>query len=69
MMKTPEDIKKGLATCIGKCDGTKECPCQDCNNACEDKLHHDVYAYIQQLETEEVVVAKKETPTGDTSDA
>ena len=61
MMKTPEEIKKGLECCLGDthayhCD---ECPYADdeseVDDGCDDngiQLLEDALAYIQQLEAE-----------------
>lgn len=50
-MKTPEEIKKALEICIGKCTGNKpHCPYAKYVNGCEDTLNRDALAYIQQLE-------------------
>lgn len=50
-MKTPEEIKKGLEICRGKCTGNKpHCPYDKYVNGCEDTLNRDALAYIQQLE-------------------
>lgn len=50
-MKTPEEIKKGLEICRGKCTGNKpHCPYDKYGDGCEDTLNRDALAYIQQLE-------------------
>ena len=50
-MKTPEEIKKGLETCIGKCTGNKpHCPYHTCGDGCMDSMNRDALSYIQQLE-------------------
>ena len=50
-MKTPEEIKKGLETCIGKCTGNKpHCPYHYCGDGCMDSMNRDALALIQQLE-------------------
>nr|DAI28100.1 MAG TPA: Protein of unknown function (DUF551) [Caudoviricetes sp.] len=50
-MRTPEEIKKGLEICRGKCTGNKpHCPYDKYVNGCEDALNRDALAYIQQLE-------------------
>ena len=52
-MKTPDEIKKGLETCIGKCTGNKpHCPYDTCGDGCMDSMNRDALAYIQQLERE-----------------
>lgn len=52
-MKTPEEIKKGLETCIGKCTGNKpHCPYHSCGDGCMDSMNRDALAYIQQLEAQ-----------------
>ena len=52
-MKTPEEIKKGLETCIGKCIGNKpHCPYHSCGDGCMDSMNRDALALIQQLEAE-----------------
>lgn len=51
MSKTPEEIKKGLETCIGKCTGNKpHCPYHSCGDGCMDSMNRDALALIQQLE-------------------
>lgn len=57
-MKTPEEIKKGLACCRNvwvddhwkNCDGA--CPYQEEQSYCKNVLHHDALAYIKQLEAQ-----------------
>lgn len=50
-MKTPEEIKKGLETCIGECTGNKpHCPYHECGNGCMDTMNRNSLAYINQLE-------------------
>ena len=50
-MNTPEEIKKGLETCIGKCTGNKpHCPYHTCSDGCMDSMNRDALAYIQRLE-------------------
>lgn len=50
-MKTPEEIKKGLEVCIGKCVGNKpHCPYHTCGDGCMDSMNRDALAYIRQLE-------------------
>ena len=51
-MKKPEEIKKGLECCNQKCVGDKFCPYDEYSNACENTLHKDALAYIQQLEAQ-----------------
>ena len=52
-MKTPDEIKKGLETCIGKCTGNKpHCPYDTCGDGCMDSMNRDALAYIRQLERE-----------------
>ena len=52
-MKKPDEIKKGLDTCIGKCTGNKpHCPYHECGDGCMDRMNIDALAYIQQLEAE-----------------
>ena len=51
-MKKPEEIKKGLECCNQKCVGEKFCPYAEYSNACENTLHKDALAYIQQLEAQ-----------------
>ena len=58
-MKTPEEIKKGLACCRNvwvddhwkNCDGA--CPYQEEQSYCKNVLHHDALAYIKQLEAKD----------------
>ena len=53
-MRTPEEIKKGLEICRGKCTGNKpHCPYDKYVNGCEDALNRDALAYIQQLEAQQ----------------
>lgn len=50
-MRTPEEIKKGLEICRGKCTGNKpHCPYDKYGDGCEDTLNRDALAYIQKLE-------------------
>lgn len=50
-MRTPEEVKKGLEICRGKCTGNKpHCPYDKYVNGCEDTLNKDALAYVQQLE-------------------
>ena len=57
-MRSPEEIKKGLEICRGKCTGNKpHCPYDKYVNGCEDTLNRDALAYIQQLE--EKTIPKK----------
>ena len=49
MMKTPEEIKKGLLICGGGFGDCAECPYHQTPAACM-KLSQDALAYIQQLE-------------------
>lgn len=50
-LRTPEEIKKGLETCIGKCTGNKpHCPYHECGDGCMDTMNRDTLALIQQLE-------------------
>lgn len=50
-MRLPEEIKRALEICRGKCTGNKpHCPYDKYVNGCEDKLNRDALAYIQQLE-------------------
>ena len=51
-MKKPEEIKKGLECCNQKCVGDKFCPYDEYSNACENTLHKDALALIQQLEAQ-----------------
>lgn len=53
-MKTPEEIKKGLACCNTDTDCDGECPYyRQCEGAIEvDALERDALAYIEQLERE-----------------
>lgn len=52
-MKKPEENKKGLETCIGKCIGDKpHCPYHSCGDWCTDKMNRNALAYIRQLEAE-----------------
>lgn len=52
-MKTPEEIEKGLETCIGKCTGNKpHCPYHSCGDGCMDSMHRDAIALIQQIEAQ-----------------
>lgn len=54
-MRTPEEIKKGLEICRGKCTGNKpHCPYDKYGDGCEDTLNRDALAYIQQLEAQMV---------------
>ena len=49
--RTPEEIKKGLETCIGKCTGNKpHCPYHECGDGCMDTMNRNALALIQQLE-------------------
>jgi hypothetical protein len=51
LMKTPEEIKKGLDVC-GTLDGDCEnCPYDGLQIFCGDRLRKDALAYIQQLES------------------
>lgn len=51
LSKTPEEIKKGLEVCIGKCVGDKpHCPYHTCGDGCMDSMNRDALALIQQLE-------------------
>ena len=58
-MKTPEEIKNGLACCRNvwvddhwkNCDGA--CPYQEEQSYCKNVLHHDALAYIKQLEAKD----------------
>ena len=53
-MRTPEEIKKGLEICRGKCTGNKpHCPYDKYGDGCEDMLNRDALAYIQQLEAQQ----------------
>ena len=53
-MRTPEEIKKGLEICRGKCTGNKpHCPYDKYVNGCEDALNRDALAYIQKLEAQQ----------------
>lgn len=57
-MRSPEEIKKGLEICRGKCTGNKpHCPYDKYGDGCEDTLNRDALAYIQQLE--EKTIPKK----------
>lgn len=50
-MKTPDEIKKGLETCIGKCTGNKpHCTYHECGDGCMDMMNRDALTYINQLE-------------------
>lgn len=50
-MKTPEEIKKGLRTCLDEnCNGL--CPYHG-SRPCYAEMHTDALAYIQQLEESE----------------
>ena len=53
-MKTPEDIKKGLAQCCDKGVGCLGCPYDgDCHDPLSTvNVEEDALAYIQQLEDE-----------------
>lgn len=52
LLRTPEEIKKGLGTCIGECTGNKpHCPYHKCGNGCMDTMNKDSLAYITQLES------------------
>lgn len=51
-MKTPDEIKKGLETCIGECTGNKpHCPYHECGNGCMDTMNRNSLAYITHLES------------------
>lgn len=53
-VRLPEEIKKGLETCRGKCTGNKpHCPYDKYVNGCEDALNRDALSYIQQLEVQQ----------------
>ncbi len=53
-MRTPEEIKKGLEICRGKCTGNKpHCPYDKYGDGCEDTLNRDALAYIQKLEAQQ----------------
>lgn len=53
-MRTPEEIKKGLEICRGKCTGNKpHCPYDKYGDGCENTLNRDALAYIQQLEAQQ----------------
>lgn len=52
-IKQPDEIKKGLETCIGKCTGNKpHCPYHSCGDGCMDAMNRDTLAYIRQLEAQ-----------------
>lgn len=52
-IKQPDEIKKGLETCIGKCTGNKpHCPYHSCGDGCMDTMNRDTLAYIQRLEAQ-----------------
>jgi hypothetical protein len=49
-MKTPDEIKKGLAICCGYEISCRECP-YDCSpNSCDGSPEEDAIEYINQLE-------------------
>ena len=57
-MKTPEEIKKGLAIC------TEDKSCRDCpydNGSCDMQLERDALTYIQRLE-QRIVEVNKTSP-------
>lgn len=57
-MKTPEEIKKGLAIC------TEDKSCRDCpydNESCDMQLERDALTYIQRLE-QRIVEINKTSP-------
>lgn len=59
-MKTPDEIKKGLETCIGECTGNKpHCPYHECGNGCMDTMNKNSLAYIRQLEAEKAELLQK----------
>lgn len=65
MNKTPEEIKKGLETCIGECTGNKpHCPYHECGNGCMDTMNKNSLAYIQQLELNDSQVKKALSDNG-----
>ena len=49
MPKTPDEIKKGLECCVGKCAFHKPCPYEN-DSDCFKMLKKDALALIQQLE-------------------
>lgn len=50
-MKTPDEIKKGLAICCGYEISCRECP-YDCSpNSCDGSPEEDAIEYINQLES------------------
>lgn len=54
-MKTPEEIKKGLAHCSGDAETCDGCPYRkegDYEDSCVDSSHADALAYITQLEAD-----------------
>lgn len=50
MMKTPDDIKKGLSVCMGYVECCAICPYYS-DNECQRVLKTDALAHIHQLET------------------
>lgn len=61
-MKTPDEIKKGLAVCINDTHGCDErCPYLGCESngvECASSMHVDALAYITQLERENASLDK-----------
>lgn len=57
-MKTPDEIKKGLACCSAKDKCGADCPYGDNCDLGGMELERDALDYIQQLETERVEVVR-----------